>query len=195
VQVLFWSNKDSPKFTTESPKPKVQGPKSKVQSRRMRDEGSLFVRGGSPHPPRMLCRKSRRVPRPALPGRVPYPYQPQRGAITPCAAGLRTRRREDLPRHGRASTRPALPGRVPYVLTRPDGAADCSRGWSSARCKRAERNPWKRRRIDTPAPRGAEEVTARETDQSITFRSSTSGASFAPSKTRRGGPGRKKDKE
>jgi hypothetical protein len=48
---------------------------------------------------------------------------------------------------------------------RPNGATDCSRGWSSARCKRAERNPWKRRVIDTPAPRGAEEVTSRGTDQ------------------------------
>jgi len=26
VQVLFWGNKDSPKFKTESPKSKVQGP-------------------------------------------------------------------------------------------------------------------------------------------------------------------------
>ena len=76
-------------------------------------------------------------------------------------------------------------GAASQVLISPNGAADFSHGWSSARCKRAERNPWKRRVIDPPAPDGAEELSAREADRCYFV---SSGTPFAP-------PGRKENEE
>ena len=77
---------------------------------------------------------------------------------------------------------------VYLILISPDGATAFSHGWISARCKRAERNPWKRWVADTPAPAGRRNRGhARRVCPTINA-SSSSGTPFAP-------PGRKEDKE
>jgi hypothetical protein len=69
----------------------------------------------------------------------------------------------DLPRDAPTGARVFAPG--PREATTdarvfaPQGAKGCSHGWSAARLRRAERNPWTGSRFNTPAPDGAEGVS------------------------------------